>query len=194
LKIFYKINDTAENHSKNSNLLISLFEKQYGIKADPQVKDIARLCFISSDPNLYLNQNSKPLDFTNHSVFHKIEFSATAKKLWIAALLVIIIAFLPLSLMISSSKLLPAMILLLLIGIFIHYIQFRKQKSFFLAILGFILMFVAVNIRTLDVQKNNCDPHSFYQGHSVWHLLTAMSSFCSYAFFRFSKIQIYKKN
>ena len=73
LKIFYKINDTAENHSKNSNLLISLFEKKYGIKADPQVKDIARLCFISSDPNLYLNQNSKPLDFTNHSVFHKIE-------------------------------------------------------------------------------------------------------------------------
>jgi len=73
LKIFYKINDTAENHSKNSNLLISLFEKQYEIKADPQVKDIARLCFISSDPNLYLNQNSKPLDFTNHSVFHKIE-------------------------------------------------------------------------------------------------------------------------
>jgi len=74
LKVFYKINDTAKNHSKNSNLLISLFEKQYGIKADPQVKDIARLCFISSDPNLYLNQNSKPLDFTNHSVFHKIEF------------------------------------------------------------------------------------------------------------------------
>ena len=73
LKIFYKINDIAENHSKNSNLLISLFEKQYRIKADPQVKDIARLCFISSDPNLYLNQNSKPLDFTNHSVFHKIE-------------------------------------------------------------------------------------------------------------------------
>jgi len=73
LKIFYKINDTAENHTKNSNMLISLFEKHYGIKADPQVKDIARLCFISSDPNLYLNQNSKPLDFTNHSVFHKIE-------------------------------------------------------------------------------------------------------------------------
>lgn len=73
LKIFYKINDTAENHSKNSSLLIALFEKQHGIKADPQVKDIPRLCFISSDPNLYLNQNSQPLDFTNHKGFYKIE-------------------------------------------------------------------------------------------------------------------------
>ena len=128
-----------------------------------------------------------------YHVFHKIVFSETAKKLWIGGLLVIIIAFLPISLMISSSKLLPAMIFLLLINIVIHYFQFRKHKSFILAILGFVLMFVAVNIRTLDVQKINCDPHSFYQGHSVWHLLTAMSSFCSYAFYRFSKIQVYKQ-
>jgi predicted membrane channel-forming protein YqfA (hemolysin III family) len=85
------------------------------------------------------------------------------------------------------------MILLLLLCIVIHYIQFRKKKSFILAILGFVLMFVAVKIRTLDVQKVDCDPHSFYQGHSVWHLLTAMSSFCSYAFFRFSKNQVYKQ-
>lgn len=128
-----------------------------------------------------------------YHVFHKIDFSETAKKLWIGGLLVIIIAFLPISLMISSSKLLPTMIFLLLLSIVIHYIQFRKHKSFILAILGFVLMFVAVNIRTLDVQKINCDPHSFYQGHSVWHLLTAMSSFCSYAFYRFSKIQVYKQ-
>ncbi len=73
LKIFYKINDTAENHSKNSNLLIAQFEKKYGIKADQQIKDIPRLCFVSSDPNLYLNENSQPVDFTNHVGFHKID-------------------------------------------------------------------------------------------------------------------------
>lgn len=124
-----------------------------------------------------------------YHLLHRIDFSATAKKLWIGGLLVIIVAFLPISLMISSSKLLPAMILLLLISITIHYIQFRKQKSFILAILGFVLMFIAVKIRTLDVQKVDCDPYSWYQGHAVWHLLTALSSFCSYVFFRFSKIQ-----
>jgi hypothetical protein len=73
LKVFYKINDIAENHSKNSSQLIALFEKQYRIKPDPQVKDIPRLCFISSDPNLYLNQHSHPLDFTIHTFLHKIE-------------------------------------------------------------------------------------------------------------------------
>ncbi len=124
-----------------------------------------------------------------YHLLYKIDFSENTKKLWIGGIVAIIVAFLPISLIISSSKLLPAMILLLLISIIIHYIQFRKEKSFILAILGFILMFFAVKIRTLDVQKINCDPHSFYQGHAVWHLLTAMSSFCSYAFFRFSKIQ-----
>lgn len=124
-----------------------------------------------------------------YHVFHKIDFSERAKKLWIGVLLVIIIAFLPISLMISSSKLLPAMILLLMILIAIHYFQFKKEKSLILAILGFVLMFVAIKIRTLDVQKIDCDPYSWYQGHAVWHLLTALSSFSSYAFFRFSKIQ-----
>lgn len=125
-----------------------------------------------------------------YHILHKIDFSETTKKLWIGTLLLIIVAFLPLSLMISSGKLLPIMILLLMILIAIHYFQDRKQKSFILAISGFILMFVAVKIRTLDVHKINCDPHSLYQGHAVWHLLTALSSFCSYAFFRFSKNQL----
>lgn len=124
-----------------------------------------------------------------YHILHKIDFSKTAKKLWLGVLVAIIIAFLPISLMISSSKLLPAMILLLMILIAIHYFQFRKEKSLILAVLGFVLMFVAVKIRTLDVQKVDCDPYSWYQGHAVWHLLTALSSFCSYAFFRFSKIQ-----
>lgn len=124
-----------------------------------------------------------------YHLLHRINFNLTTKRIWVIGLLVIIVAFIPISLLISSSKLLPIMILLLLLSIAIHYIQFRKEKSFILAILGFILMFIAVKIRTLDVQKINCDPHSFYQGHAIWHLLTAMSSFCSYAFFRFSKIQ-----
>lgn len=125
-----------------------------------------------------------------YHILQKIDFTETKKKLWILALLLVIVAFLPISLMISSGKLLPFMILLLLIIIGIHYFRFRKEKSLILAILGFVLMIIAVKIRTLDVQKINCDPYSFYQGHSVWHLLTALSSFCSYAFFRFSKKNI----
>lgn len=73
LKVFYKTNDPSEKHTANSNLLIALFEKQYGIKPDPQIKDIPRLCFVSSDPNLYLNQYSEAMDFTNHGGFQKIK-------------------------------------------------------------------------------------------------------------------------
>ncbi len=122
-----------------------------------------------------------------YHVFHKIDFSERAKKLWLGGLLLTILAFLKIALMISSSKLLPAMIVLLMILIAIHYFQFRKEKSLILAVFGFVLMFVAIKIRTLDVQKIDCDPYSWYQGHAVWHLLTALSSFSSYAFFRFSK-------
>ena len=122
-----------------------------------------------------------------YHVFHKIDFSERAKKLWLGGLLLTILAFLKIALIISSSKLLPAMIVLLMILIAIHYFQFRKEKSLILAVFGFVLMFVAIKIRTLDVQKIDCDPYSWYQGHAVWHLLTALSSFSSYAFFRFSK-------
>jgi predicted P-loop ATPase len=73
LKVFYKTNDNAEKHSKNSSLLNILFETKYGIKPDSQIKDIPRLCYVSSDPNLYLNENSQSVDFSFHTVFNKIE-------------------------------------------------------------------------------------------------------------------------
>ncbi len=122
-----------------------------------------------------------------YSVLHKIEFSEKAKKLWIIILIFVIIAFIKIALMISSTKFLSGMILIQTLLVLIVYFQNRKEKSMILAISGLILMVIAVRIRTMDVQKINCDPHSFFQGHAVWHLLTALSSFCSYAFFRFSK-------
>ncbi len=122
-----------------------------------------------------------------YHVFTQIEFSDKVKKLWIVFLILSILAFIEISLLISSGKLLPAMILIQTLLVSIIYIKNRKEKSFLLAISSLVLMVIAVKIRTLDVQKVDCDPYSFYQGHSVWHLLTALSSFCSYAFFRFSK-------
>lgn len=126
-------------------------------------------------------------------LFHLISnktISSKSQKLWIGFLLLVIIAFWKIHLMISSRLLLPIMILLLLLTIAIHYFKHKKEKSLLLAILGFVLMLVAVKIRTLDVQKWNCNPESIYQGHAVWHLLTALSSFCSYAFFRFNKFNL----
>ena len=122
-----------------------------------------------------------------YQVLHKWHFSKKGRNALILALLAIILAFYKIALMVSSGKLVPILILLSTLLIVINYFQFRKQRSLILAFLSIILIIIAVKIRTLDVQKIGCDPYSFYQGHSMWHLLTAMSSFCNYAFFRFTK-------
>lgn len=127
------------------------------------------------------------LSIALYQVLYKITFTNRQKQLWILVSIILILAFYKIHLMVSSSVLLPALILANLILTITHYVQFRKVRSILLPILSLVLMVIAVKIRTLDVQKVGCDPHSWYQGHSVWHLLTAMSSFCSYAFFRFEK-------
>jgi hypothetical protein len=124
-----------------------------------------------------------------YHVLHKIELSDAQKNIFIVVLWAIIFSFYKIALMISSSILVPILILVLLILIGINYLQFRKERSIILAILSVVCIIVAIKIRTLDVQKINCDPHSWYQGHAVWHLLTAMSSLCSYSFFRFTRRQ-----
>ena len=124
-----------------------------------------------------------------YNVFYRVEFQNKAKNLIVMVLLLIIMLFYKIALMVSSSVLIPILILLLLILISINYVQFRKERSLILGILSFVLIIVAIKIRTLDVQKVGCDPESWYQGHAVWHLLTGLSSFCSYAFFRFTNWQ-----
>jgi Ceramidase len=121
-----------------------------------------------------------------YEVFHKIEFSAKTKKILIISVLLLIIAFYQIHLLVSSSILLPVFILSAWVLITVNYFQFSKQRSLTLALLSILSIVIALKIRTMDVQKINCDPHSWYQGHSLWHFLAGFSSFCSYAFFRFS--------
>lgn len=122
-----------------------------------------------------------------YHILHKIHFSRKLRFIWISALVLIITAFLKIALLVSSSVLLPVMILLLTLMNLINYFQFRKERFISIAVLSLVLIIIAIKIRTRDVQKIDCHPHSFYQSHALWHFLTALSSFCSYAFFRFSK-------
>jgi hypothetical protein len=122
-----------------------------------------------------------------YHVFHRINLSEKTKKLLIIILVVFILSFYKIALLISSSILVPVLILISFAFTVINYFQFKQKRHWFIGLLGFVLVIIAIKIRTMDVQKINCDPHSLYQGHSVWHLLTGLSSFCSYAFFRFEK-------
>ncbi|GAB3985256.1 hypothetical protein GCM10028807_00100 [Spirosoma daeguense] len=121
-----------------------------------------------------------------YHVFYRINLSESAKRIFIGITVLLILSFYEIHLLVPSSILLPALILLTWLLISINYVQFRRERSVLLAISSIVLILIALKIRALDVQKFGCNPHSLYQGHSVWHLLAGLSSFCSYAFFRFT--------
>jgi predicted membrane channel-forming protein YqfA (hemolysin III family) len=102
----------------------------------------------------------------------------------VVGMLLLIAGFLPLALQISSSILLPSLFLILLVLGIINYIQYPAQRIPLLGLLSFVLLAVAIQIRSMDVAKINCDPMSIWQGHALWHFLTATSSLCMYLYFR----------
>jgi len=124
----------------------------------------------------------------------KKELSKQIQIATVLGMLLLIVGFLPLALQISSAILLPALFLaLLLLGIG-NYVQYRSLRSPLLLILSFVLLAIAIQVRTLDVAKINCDPLSIWQGHALWHFLTATSSLCMYFYFRsVKKLAQFKK-
>lgn len=102
----------------------------------------------------------------------------------VVGMLLLIAGFLPLALQISSSILLPSLFLILLVFGSINYLQYPAQRIPLLGLLSFVLLAVAIQIRSMDVAKINCDPMSIWQGHALWHFLTATSSLCMYLYFR----------
>ena len=114
----------------------------------------------------------------------KKELSSRMQLGIVGSLLLLITSFLPLALQISSSILLPSLFLFLLVLGIINYFQYPTQRIPVLGGLSFILLALAIQIRALDVAKVNCDPMSIWQGHALWHLLTATSSLCMYFYFQ----------
>jgi hypothetical protein len=122
-----------------------------------------------------------------YHVFYKMEWSLSQKRTYLLTLSLILFAFIYLAPMVSSGILVPILLLLQMLLMLISYFQFPKRRFLSIGILSFLLIIWAVKIRTADVQKINCDPHSLWQGHAIWHLLTGLSSFCYYAYYRFTK-------
>lgn len=121
------------------------------------------------------------------NVFHQITLSNLSKKLMITFLVILILSFYQVHLLVSSSILLPILILTTWVLTAINYFQFRRKRSILIAVASLVLIIIAFKIRALDVDKVGCNPHSIFQGHSLWHLMTGVSSFLGYAFFRYSK-------
>ena len=117
-------------------------------------------------------------------VLVKKELSKQIQVGLVVGMLLLIAGFLPLALQISSSILLPSLFFILLVLGIINYFQYPSQRSPLLGLLSFVLLAVAIQIRSMDVAKINCDPMSIWQGHALWHFLTATSSLCMYLYFR----------
>lgn len=58
LKILVKTSSTAETHDEVFRNLAAYYESKLGVKIDPSGKDVTRLCIVSYDPELYLNDQS----------------------------------------------------------------------------------------------------------------------------------------
>ena len=59
LKIFVKVSSDKEQHKETFLELQKYFEELLQVEIDKSGKDITRLCFMSFDPELYLNENSE---------------------------------------------------------------------------------------------------------------------------------------
>jgi hypothetical protein len=58
IKIFIKVNTNAEHHSIAYNQVANHYKEISGYDFDPKCKDITRLCFVSCDADLFLNESA----------------------------------------------------------------------------------------------------------------------------------------
>ena len=113
------------------------------------------------------------------------------KRIFVGCLFLIILLFILIHLLISSLYLLPFLILLIICGTVLNYLQNKPNFNISFAILSLLLMIGAFILRTMDVQKIACDPTSVYQGHALWHFFTGMSAFLLYWFYRSERLKSY---
>ena len=59
IKVLVKSNNNETTHLYAFNALKEYYDEIIGISSDKAVKDVLRLCFVSSDPDLYLNEDAE---------------------------------------------------------------------------------------------------------------------------------------
>lgn len=59
VKILVSVVSTVETHEAVFNTIAGYYENQLGIEIDRSGKDVPRCCFVSHDPDLYLNENAQ---------------------------------------------------------------------------------------------------------------------------------------
>ncbi|TCZ73829.1 DUF3987 domain-containing protein [Flaviaesturariibacter aridisoli] len=65
IKVLVKTNGEKESHENSFRQVAIHYEKATALSVDPSGKDIARLCFLSHDPDAYYNPNAETFCFDN---------------------------------------------------------------------------------------------------------------------------------
>ena len=63
VKALVKSDNDISNHKTAFNSLRDYYDKAVGVESDSSVKDITRLCFVSYDTELYLNEDSEVFNY-----------------------------------------------------------------------------------------------------------------------------------
>jgi hypothetical protein len=75
LKVMIKTDAVLKNHTEAFNELRAYYDGIVGFESDKSVKDVTRLCFVSYDPSLYLNEASENYSHTNLSANSLVNIS-----------------------------------------------------------------------------------------------------------------------
>ena len=67
LKVFVRTTASIENHKEAFNLIRRHYDEVVGVESDGSVQDISRLCYVSYDKDLYLNESSEVVELTSKS-------------------------------------------------------------------------------------------------------------------------------
>src|SRR5690606_37925744 len=62
LKIMVQVATDAAKHEQAFKQVAAWYEAQLQVQIDRSGKDVSRLCFYSSDPDLYINTNCQPFE------------------------------------------------------------------------------------------------------------------------------------
>jgi len=68
LKVIIKTNATKENYRDFELIVSNDFESKTGAIRDKHCKDIARIQFVSYDPDIYINENSEVYSITENAI------------------------------------------------------------------------------------------------------------------------------
>ena len=80
IKIFVKVNSTIESYQDVYKDVSNYYNALIGYENDTKCKDITRLCFVSYDPNIYINKDAIQYKITIDSIENVLKVAETANE------------------------------------------------------------------------------------------------------------------